>query len=99
MNPVRILIVDDDRFVREMLKDMLGPEGHQLDEASDGAQALAKVQTGAFDLVLLDLFMPNMSGMEALGKLRELAPDSKVVVISSLDAPSLVAQAKAAGAT
>ena len=93
----RILIVDDDRFVRELLKDMLA--GHTLAEASNGEEALERLPAANPELVLLDLFMPKLSGLEALGKIREAAPSAKVVVISSLDAPAIVEQAKAAGAS
>jgi two-component system chemotaxis response regulator CheY len=97
--PARILIVDDDAFVRIVLRDLLSPEGHQLDEARDGGEAVEKVRSAAPDLVLLDLFMPNVSGIEALLRIREASPQTRVVVISSLDAPALIEQAMQAGAT
>ena len=98
-DPARILIVDDDRFVREILKDLLRPTGDQLDEAADGQKALEKVRAAPPDLVLLDLFMPNVSGMQALREIREAAPNARVVVISSMDAPALIDEAKASGAS
>lgn len=97
-SPVRVLIVDDDQFVRTLLKDVLVPQGHDCLEAKDGAEAIAQVRDGRPDVVILDLFMPTMSGMQALKEIRAAHPDSRVVVISSLSSEALVAEALAAGA-
>jgi two-component system chemotaxis response regulator CheY len=92
-----ILIVDDDEFVRTLLRDMLSERGYAFQEAENGRDALA------FDgppprLVLLDLLMPQMSGMEALSRIRVRWPSAPVLVISSMDSDRLVQQALAAGA-
>ena len=93
-----ILIVDDDAFVRNLLKDVLEGRGHALLEAEDGREALELLGERAPQLVLLDLFMPRLSGMEALAMMRERWPSARVLVISSLDSERLVAQAMEAGA-
>ena len=93
-----ILIVDDDAFVRSVLKDVLEGRGHALLEAEDGREALEVLGERSPQLVLLDLFMPRLSGMEALAMMRERWPSARVLVISSLDSDRLVAQALEAGA-
>jgi two-component system chemotaxis response regulator CheY len=97
--PRKILIVDDDALVRTFLTDALsGQAGYLLTQALDGDQAVAEVQSGKPEVVLLDLFMPKKSGLEALAEIRKVHPDCKVVVISSLDSEALVEQALKLGA-
>lgn len=93
-----ILIVDDDAFVRTLLRDMLSGEGYTLLEAEDGRAALDLLGDRAPALVLLDLFMPRLSGMEALATIRQRWPGARVLVISSLDSDRLVNEALEAGA-
>jgi two-component system chemotaxis response regulator CheY len=93
-----ILIVDDDAFVRTLLRDLLAGRGHPLCEAGTGREALA-LDGPAPQMVLLDLLMPEMSGMEALALIRERWPETPVLVISSMDSASLVDEALRAGAT
>jgi two-component system chemotaxis response regulator CheY len=92
-----ILIVDDDAFVRTVLRDMLTEQGYAPLEAENGRAAL-EFSGPAPRLVLLDLFMPQMSGMEALREIRIRWPSAPVLVISSLDSDRLVEQAMDAGA-
>jgi two-component system chemotaxis response regulator CheY len=93
-----ILIVDDDAFVRTLLRDVLEGRGHALLEAEDGRAALDVLGDREPQLVLLDLFMPRLSGMEALAMMRERWPGARVLVISSLDSERLVSEALEAGA-
>ena len=93
-----VLIVDDDAFVRAYLKDALADTGYLLSEACNGEEAVNAVSSERPDVVLLDLLMPKQSGLDALTKIRLLSPESKIIVISSLDSDSLVAQALSAGA-
>jgi two-component system, chemotaxis family, chemotaxis protein CheY len=93
-----ILIVDDDAFVRTVLRDVLEGQGHALLEAGDGREALDVLGERSPQLVLLDLFMPRLSGMEALALMRERWPSARVLVISSLESERLVAEALEAGA-
>ncbi len=93
-----ILIVDDDAFVRTVLRDVLEGQGHALLEAGDGREALDVLGERSPQLVLLDLFMPRLSGMEALTLMRERWPSARVLVISSLESERLVAEALEAGA-
>jgi two-component system chemotaxis response regulator CheY len=94
----RLLIVDDDAFVRHLLRDLLSDEGYLFSEATNGEEAVAQVQKESPDVVLLDLLMPKMSGIQALAEIRKVMPDSRVLVISSLDSEGLIQQALGAGA-
>jgi two-component system chemotaxis response regulator CheY len=95
----RILIVDDDRFVRTTLRDVLVDSGYELEEASDGIAALEAVDRFKPDLVLLDLLMPRKSGLEVLSDISQRNPQTRVLVISHIDAESLIQSALDAGAT
>ena len=65
-----ILIVDDEKSVRSLLYDLLEIEGHHVLEAADGPEALYRLHCGGVDLVLLDVMMPGMSGIEVLTEIR-----------------------------
>lgn len=66
-----VLIVDDEPDLRMMFKDILGTFGYKLDEASDGVECLEKMSKKKYDLILLDLMMPRMDGMEALTRIKQ----------------------------
>jgi len=78
----KILIIDDEKAIRAALKDILEHEKHAVEEAEDGAAGLDKVKKGRFDLVLCDIKMPKMDGLELLEKLQAHDPDLPVVMIS-----------------
>lgn len=94
-----ILIVDDDGFVRATLRDLLADSGYELLEAGDGEEALAALAEHHPALVLLDLLMPRLSGLEVLARLSEVSPGTRALVISSLDSETLIASALEAGAS
>ena len=77
-----ILIIDDEKAIRAALRDILEHEKHKVDEAEDGAAGLEKARTGKFDLVLCDIKMPKMDGIEVLEKLQAHDADLPVVMIS-----------------
>ncbi|HUV74059.1 MAG TPA: response regulator, partial [Anaerolineae bacterium] len=79
---VGILVVDDERGIREGCRRALVPLGHTVDVADTAATGLRMLREGSYDLVLLDLMMPGMSGMEALGRIREIDPDIVVIIIT-----------------
>jgi CheY-like chemotaxis protein len=93
-----ILLVDDDALSRSMLRDALAHETYRLLEAENGAQALEVIAATHPDLVMLDLAMPVMGGLELLAEIRRMESPPRVVVISSLDTESLAEQALASGA-
>ena len=79
---MKILIVDDERAIRNSLKEILGDEGYDVDVAEDGPAALAKVDKEKFDVIFCDIKMPGMDGTEVLEKIVAEGVDSAVVMIS-----------------
>src|SRR5690606_37752519 len=78
----KILIVDDEDAIRRTLKDILTFEKFKVDEARDGMEGLTKVKKNSYEVVLMDIKMPNMDGMDALERLQEIQPDLAVIMIS-----------------
>ena len=78
-----ILIVDDEKVIRNVLKDLLTKEGYRITTAEDGIDALEKMETTAFDLVITDLTMPRMDGMALLKHLRKHHRDTTVIVLTA----------------
>ncbi|MEQ8625943.1 MAG: sigma-54 dependent transcriptional regulator [Vicingaceae bacterium] len=78
----KILIIDDDKPIRNTLREILEFEKFQVDDAEDGASGISKIKKGGFDLVLCDIKMPKMDGIEVLEKIQEIKPDFPVVMIS-----------------
>ncbi|MFQ5452921.1 MAG: response regulator, partial [Candidatus Zixiibacteriota bacterium] len=79
---LKILIVDDDEQIREVLDDMLTIEGHNITTCSDGSSALKKFEEDTFDLLITDLGMPGMSGLELAGKIHKKNPDLPIAMIT-----------------
>ena len=79
---MKVLIVDDERAIRNSLGEILGDEGYEVDTAEDGATALGKVEKERFDVIFCDIKMPGMDGVELLGRLTEMGIDAAVVMIS-----------------
>ena len=77
-----ILIIDDEKSIRNTLKEILEYEGYTVDDAADGASGLEKLNKGSFDVVLCDIKMPKMDGLEVLTKAQENFPDTPFVMIS-----------------
>lgn len=78
----RILVIDDERSIRNTLKDILEYEKYEVELAEDGIKAIDKIKASGFDVILCDIKMPGMDGIEVLGKLQELTPDIPIVMIS-----------------
>jgi two-component system, NtrC family, nitrogen regulation response regulator NtrX len=78
----RILIIDDESSIREILRQLFEYEGHEVDLASSGAEGLRKVTTAEPDVVFLDVKMPGMDGLDVLARVKKTAPDLQVVMIS-----------------
>ncbi len=96
-----VLTVDDSPSVCQMVKVVLGPEGHSVVSANDGAAGLAKAKAQRFDLILTDLNMPVMNGMEMIKAVRALPNyvGVPIVFLTTESDESMKSQAKAAGAT
>ncbi len=94
----RVLVVDDEADVREVLAQVFREAGLEAVTAADGATALALAQGAAFDVVTMDLRMPGLSGLETLAALRGLGTDARVVVVSGWLAKADVRACRALGA-
>jgi len=73
----KILLVDDDQFIRDIYQEVLTTAGHQVDIAIDGKQGLEKILEGGYDLILLDVMMPYLDGVGIITILEERKPKSK----------------------
>jgi CheY-like chemotaxis protein len=89
----RILIVDDDRGLRHALSALLAGAGHSIESAGDGLEALALLQDRPFDIVLLDIGLPSMSGLDVLARACELATPPLVIMMTADDTPQSLLQA------
>lgn len=95
----KILIVDDSAFVRMMLKDILSREGHEIaGEAANATEGVAKYSSLKPDLVLMDIVMPGMDGVEAVRQIMKENPDAAVLMVSALGQEAMVKEALEAGA-
>jgi len=77
-----ILVADDDPIIRKSLQEMLRLEGYQVDTASDGTEALRKLEQSPIDVVLTDVKMPAVGGFELLAKIKAFSPDTVVILIT-----------------
>ena len=89
----KILVVDDDRTTRHVLSKVLTAAGFTTSVAKDGVEALKTLRAKRFDLLLLDVWMPRMNGLELLAKLRSRKTRPRVVVMTSDDAPETLLKA------
>ncbi len=78
----KILIVDDEMPIRRILREILEFEQYEVEEAADGLECVAKVQREKYDVVIMDIKMPKMDGIEALERLQILSPETPVIMVS-----------------
>ena len=79
-NDIRILVVDDEQGIRDLLSFELGSQGYSIVTASDGLEAVEKVRSGKFHLVISDLKMPKMGGVETLEEIKKIDPGVEVIM-------------------
>jgi len=96
--PSRILVVDDDRAMCQLLIDLLREDGYEADVAYDGESALEKCRTTRFDLAITDLMMPKMRGIELVQRLREIDASALVLLITAFGTIENAVEAMRAGA-
>lgn len=94
----KILIVDDERIVRDSLKHWFEDEGYSVETAEDATKALKMYEKGKYDLLLLDMKMPGMSGIELLAKIKEIDKDVIVILITAFASVPTAIQALKIGA-
>ena len=82
MNKGRILIIDDEEIVRTSCHRILEPEGYSVKTADNGKDGFTLLKNHTFDLVITDLMMPDMDGIEVLRKIRETWPDTEVIIMT-----------------
>jgi DNA-binding NtrC family response regulator len=96
---VNILIVDDDRVVLESCRRILQPEGHRLTLSSTAKEAVDKLERQHYDLLLVDVIMPEYDGIYLIGTAREKRPEMPILVMSGYPTPETIASGLRAGAT
>lgn len=98
----RILIVEDDQYIRDLYVETLEDEGFYVENTGDGEDGYKKIFHGGYDLVLLDLMLPKMNGLTILEKIKKETPPMKpnrmIVVLSNLGQETIVAKAVSLGA-
>jgi len=95
----KIMVVDDAAFMRMMLKDILNDAGYnKIIEAKSGGEALVFLKVEHPDVVILDVTMPDTDGIDALVKMKEFRPDTKVIMCSSMGQESMVSECFSKGA-
>ena len=82
-----VLVVDDEQGYRQMYRFILEPLGVTVDEASNGKEGVDRVRERSYDLVLMDVHMPVLSGYEAFKQMKKIRPEQKVVIFSSSSDP------------
>lgn len=97
--PKRVLLVDDNRFVRETTRGLFEAAGFVCNEAADGAKAIEKVALLTPDLILLDLWMPVMNGLETATRLRQMLPVVPIILFTLYPDTVLENDAQQAGIT
>ena len=88
-----LLVVDDDRGMRDTLLDILEARGYRVGVASDGVEALEAVKSEAHDLVLMDIAMPRMNGVEALKELKRIDGQTIVIMMTAYAVQDLIEEA------
>ena len=97
----KILLIDDDADLRQMYTLILNKAGHEVITANDGVQGLAKAREGGFDLILLDLMMPNMDGLGFMKSIQDEQPqkaNGPTVVLSNAGYNEVAKEAESLGA-
>jgi len=97
----RILVADDQLVMRNMFKSILAPRGYELTLAVDGEEAYQYALSNSYDLVISDLYMPHLNGIELTGKLRKLSAyrHKPILIVSTEGAIKKKQEGKKAGAT
>lgn len=78
----RILIIDDDEVTREILDELFEMEGYRVAKASDGKEGLKLHKENPFDLIITDIIMPEMEGLETIREIKRISPEVKIIAIS-----------------
>ncbi len=100
--PEKILVIEDDQFLRELYDELLRGEGYEVDLAEDGEQGLNKFLEGGYNLVLLDIMLPKIDGLDILRRAKEHKPKKEngpVVLLTNLGQDSIIKEGFSLGAS
>jgi len=95
----RILVVEDDGEMRDLLKDFLKSEGYEVDSADNGSEAFRNLAKQSFDLIITDVRMPGLSGLDILPGIKKLQPQASVIVITAFGSDDVCHRAFEKGAS
>jgi two-component system response regulator AtoC len=95
----RILITEDDEEMRSLLKDFLEEEGFETDSVSNGSDAFRKLLKEPFDLIITDIRMPGLTGLDILPGLKKLQPEAPIIVITAFGSEEVYRRSFERGAT
>jgi CheY-like chemotaxis protein len=96
---IRIMIIEDDEQMRSLMKDFLEEEGFETDSASGGLEGLRILSDGHFDLVITDIRMPGLTGLDILPTIRRLKPEIPIIVVTAYGGDEVRRRCLARGAT
>jgi len=94
----RILIVDDEEIVVRSCLRILADSDYTVDVARGGAEALKKIDETAYDVLLVDIMMPRINGLDVLQRVKQRSPDSEVIIFTGLSQPGTARRAQELGA-
>jgi CheY-like chemotaxis protein len=100
MDKPRILVVEDEEYLRELYQEIISEQGYYVETAKDGNEGVVKIKQGGWDLVLLDIMLPGMDGIEIMRVTKAnppTIPNKKVVFLTNLDKDKEMEQALALG--
>ena len=83
METILILVVDDEPLIQQLYSDLLAGHGYQVQIARNAAEGIEAVKRGSIDVILMDIVMPGMTGLEALGVVKKVAPETPVIMVTS----------------
>lgn len=98
----KILVVEDDQFLRELYDELLKEEGYEVTLAEDGEKGLSQIQKGGFDLILLDIMLPKIDGLEILRRVKNKPPEKangSTVLLTNLGQDSIIKEGFSLGAS
>jgi len=96
---VRIMIIEDDEEMRSLLKDFFEEEGFETDSVSNGVDALRMLSKDHFDLVITDIRMPGLTGLDILPRIRRLKPETPIIVMTAYGSDDVRRRSLERGAT
>jgi len=96
--PIKILVCDDHESIRDSVKLILNDSGYELYFACDGHETLEQVKNLKPEIILLDIKMPKLSGLDALGQIKALSPESKIIMVSGYGQSEVMEKALSRGA-